>query len=124
MTNGNSSQVKSFKFWQKMMLTSGICMILLAGGLGGISYWSMQRAADDIRGHGGQMLEETNRRFLASIISGQADTINHQLEQAKNSVTIGARMLVQELSSERFPHDETFEMTTAEFSRRPFIFSH
>jgi PAS domain S-box-containing protein len=86
-------------FWQKLVITSGVCLVLLAGGLMFVNYWSMQRAGDDIGGRGKAMLEETNRRFLASIVIGQAETIEHQMEQAKNAARIGAQSLAKELAA-------------------------
>jgi PAS domain S-box-containing protein len=64
-----------------------------------VNYWSMQRAGEDIGGRGKAMLEETNRRFLAAIVIGQAETIEHQMEQAKNAARIGAQHLVTELAA-------------------------
>lgn len=87
------------KFWQKLVIISGICMVLLAAGLMAANYWSLQRAGEDIGGQGKAMLEETNRRLLASIVIGQTDTIEHQLEQAKNTARIGAQAMETELAA-------------------------
>ncbi len=97
-------------FWQKLVLTSGLCMIVLAAGLMFTSYWSMQRAGEDIGGRGREMLEETNQRFLASIVTGQADTMDHQLEQTKNAVLIGAQTLETILSAGRKMEERAFRL--------------
>jgi PAS domain S-box-containing protein len=100
----------SLRFWQKLVIINGICMVLLAAGLMFANYWSLQRAGADIGSQGKAMLEETNRRFLASIVIGQADTIEHQMEEAKNAARIGAQSLEKDFAAGFYPEDGVFRL--------------
>ncbi|BHH86053.1 ATP-binding protein [Desulforhopalus sp. 52FAK] len=105
----------NLRFWQKLVLSSGVCLVLLAAGLMATNYWSALRTGEDIRNRGSAMLEDTNRRFLFSIVTGQADTFDSQLEHTKNVVMIGAQALELALASEQDSaiDDQIFELILA-----------
>ena len=90
----------NLRFWQKLVLSSGVCLVLLAAGLMATNYWSALRTGEELRKRGSAMLEDTNRRFLFSIVTGQADTFDSQLDHAKNVVLIGAQTLELALATE------------------------
>jgi PAS domain S-box-containing protein len=100
----------SLRFWQKLVIINGICMVLLSAGLMFANHWALQRAGADIGSQGKAMLEETNRRFLSSIVIGQADTIEHQMEEAKNAARIGAQGLEKDFAAGVYPSDGFFRL--------------
>lgn len=56
------------------------------------------------------MLNETNKQFLTSILTGQAETIDHQLEQANNAARIGAQILETTLTAGHTPDEKVFRL--------------
>lgn len=93
-----------FQFWHKLLVVLGCAMILLALGLTLGALSSVRKISLEIGVTGKHILAAQTERFLESITTGQAETIDLQLDQARLAALHGATM-VENLLKAGIPPD-------------------